>query len=111
MHEQKLHWNEIIQRKQHKGMKRSLNHLLVKLASKNLLKILSIFNWGVGYILWNAFLWIEKNEELGDTILQCKLILCEEDKSGMEFHFMGVGIQQVHLTWQNAWAILDFHAL
>jgi hypothetical protein len=84
---------------------------LVKLASKILLKILSIFNWSVGYIVWNAFFWIEKNEVLSDTILQFKLILCEEDKGGMEFHFMGVGIQQVHLTWKNVWAILDFHAL
>jgi hypothetical protein len=45
----------------------------IKLVSKILLKILNIFNWGVRYIFWIAFSWIEKNEELGDTILQCKL--------------------------------------
>jgi hypothetical protein len=46
---------------------------LVKFVSKILLKILGIYNWGVGYILWNAFSQIEKNEEFGDTIFQCKL--------------------------------------
>jgi hypothetical protein len=53
---------------------------LVKFASKILLKIFGIFNLGVGYIPWNAFSWIEKSEELGDTILQCKLSYVKKAK-------------------------------
>jgi len=46
---------------------------LLKLALKIMLKILGNSNWGVVYIPWDAFLWIEKNEELGDIIFYCKL--------------------------------------
>jgi hypothetical protein len=51
---------------------------LVKLTSKILLKILGISNWGVGYNPRYAFSWIEKSEELGNTILQCKLSYAEK---------------------------------
>jgi hypothetical protein len=59
------------------GHEEVLNPPLVKLISKILLKILGIFNWGEGYIPWDA--WIEKSEELGDTF-QCKLFYVKKTK-------------------------------
>ncbi len=53
---------------------------MVKLASKILLKIFGISNWGVGYIPQDAFSRIEKSEELGYTIFQCKLSYAKKAK-------------------------------
>jgi len=66
-----LEWDHLEEAAQ--GHEEVFNPPLVKLASKILLKILGIFNWGMAYIPRNAFSQIEKSEELGDTILQCKL--------------------------------------
>jgi hypothetical protein len=62
------------------GHEEVLKPPLVKLASKILLKILGISNWGVGYIPRNAFSQIEKSDELGNTILQCKLSYARKAK-------------------------------
>jgi hypothetical protein len=41
---------------------------LANLVSKIFLKILGISNWGMGYILLDAFSQIEKNKEVGDIV-------------------------------------------
>jgi hypothetical protein len=78
---------------------------LVKLASKIMLKILGNFNWGVGYIPWDAFLWIEKNKELGDIILYCKLFYVRKANVTLWEWESNKSIQLEEMQ-----TIFDFHA-
>jgi hypothetical protein len=82
--EQKLHWNEITYRKKHKGIKRLLNHIWWSLLQKILLKILCISNWGVEYILRDAFSQIEKMKNLVTLSLNTSYLMW----GGQKWHGM-----------------------